>query len=574
MSQSSVVTRGDLAVSRGARRPRRVRLVAAGLAAAVAFGVGALVGSSSGQDPAQRLAAQFTGAWEHGDWARMWKLSGGPRRPGAFPRFAARYRAAATTATAESIRFGEPSEVRDGTVVVPAVAHTRLWGTLRRQLRLRVRGDGDAARIAWGSELLFPGLQRGERLRRETTLPERGDLRFRDNEPMSRFPELAASIRGTLGPPPPERAARLRAAGAPVDAWVGVSGLERVFDERLLGHPSGALFAGHRVLASTAAVAGGPVRTTISPKIQRAAVDALAGRLGGAIVLDPRTGEILAASGIAWSALQPPGSTFKIVTASAVLEAGLAKPSTKFPVQNETTLSGVTLENANGESCGGTLFQSFAESCNSVFAPLGAKLGAKRLVSVARRFGFGEPPGIAGAATSSLPPANEMGDDLAVGSTAIGQGRVEATTLQMAIVAATIARDGVRPRPTLLLGQRRPAVRAVSPRVARSMRRLMRGVVAFGTGTSAALPGTPVAGKTGTAELETTVKSAEDQGAEQNAPRSEDTSDTDAWFAAFAPARRTPPARVAVAVLLVRAGAGGDTAAPAAKGLLQAGLRR
>jgi len=83
-----------------------------------------------------------------------------------------------------------------------------------------------------------------------------------------------------------------------------------------------------------------------------------------------------------------------------------------------------------------------------------------------------------------------------------------------------------------------------------------------------------VAGKTGTAELETTVKSAQDQGAEQNAPQSEDTSDTDAWFAAFAPARRRPPARVAVAVLLVRAGAGGDTAAPAAKGLLQAGLSR
>src|SRR3954451_17184779 len=121
MSQSSVVTRGDLAVSRGARRPRRVRLVAAGLAAAVAFGVGALVGSTSGQDPAERLAAQFTGAWEHGDWTRVWELSGGPRRPRASSPFGARYRAAAATATVDSIRFGAPSEPRDGTVIVPAV---------------------------------------------------------------------------------------------------------------------------------------------------------------------------------------------------------------------------------------------------------------------------------------------------------------------------------------------------------------------------------------------------------------------------------------------------------------------
>src|SRR3954447_6015351 len=574
MSQSRVVTRGDLGASRGGRRPRRARLVAAGLGAAAAFAVGALVGSGAGKDPAERVAEQFTTAWAQGDYQEMWKLSGGPRRPRAASRLAARYRSAAATATVASERFGEPVKLRDGVVRVPAVVATRVWGTVRVPWVLRVHGEGDAARVAWGNELLFPGMRRGERLRRETTLPERGDLRFRDNAPMSRFPELAGSIRGTLGPPPPERAARLRAIGAPPDALVGVSGLERVFDERLLGRPGGTLFGGNRVLASASAVAARPVRTTIAPKVQRAAIDALAGRLGGAIALDPRTGEILGASGVAWSALQPPGSTFKIITAAGVLEAGLARPSTKFPVQNETTLSGVTLENANGESCGGTLFQSFAESCTSVFAPLGARLGAKRLVSVARRFGFGEPPGIAGAATSSLPPANEMGDDLAVGSTAIGQGRVEATTLQMAIVAATIARDGVRPRPTLLLGQRRPPVRAVSPRVARRVRRLMRGVVKFGTGTSAAVPGVPVAGKTGTAELQTTVKSAENQGAEQNAPQSEDTSDTDAWFAAFAPARRKPPARVAVAVLLVRQGAGGDTAAPAAKGLLQAGLAR
>src|SRR4051794_41885365 len=94
MSQSRVVTRGDLAASRGARRSRRVRLGAAGVAAAVAFAVGVVVGSNAGTDPAQRVAGQFTTAWEHGDWTQMWKLSGGPRRPPAAARLAPRHPAA------------------------------------------------------------------------------------------------------------------------------------------------------------------------------------------------------------------------------------------------------------------------------------------------------------------------------------------------------------------------------------------------------------------------------------------------------------------------------------------------
>ena len=532
-----------------------------------------MVGVRSSQGPEQRVAARFTEAWERGEWARMWALSGGPGRPRGVAAFASRYRAAAETATATRVRFGRPGRPRDGVVAIPALVETRLWGPLRATLRLPMRGDADDTRVAWRRSLVFPGLRRGERLRRQTTLPDRAELRFRDNTPMARFPQLAASIAGAVGPIPPERADRLRALGVPDDAQVGISGLQRVFDERLLGRPGGLLFAGRRVLAQAVSQAARPLRTTIAPRVQRAAIDALAGRLGGAIALRPASGEILGAAGVAWSALQPPGSTFKIVTLAGVLEAGLASPSTSFPVETATTLSGVRLENANGESCGGTLAQVFAESCNSVFAPLGARLGARRLADVARRFGFGEPPGLAGAATSSLPGAEQIGDDLAVGSSAIGQGRVEATALQMALVAATIAREGRRPRPTLVLGEHRPAVRAVSPRVARVVGRLMRGVVRFGTGTAAALPDVPVAGKTGTAELKTTVQSAAEQGAEQDAPPKEDASDTDAWFAAYAPARRRRPARVAVAVLLVQAGAGGDTAAPAARGLLEAGLR-
>ena len=116
-------------------------------------------------------------------------------------------------------------------------------------------------------------------------------------------------------------------------------------------------------------------------------------------------------------------------------------------------------------------------------------------------------------------------------------------------------------------------VHATSTRVAKTMERLMLAVVRGGTGVNAAIPGVAVAGKTGTAELKTTVTNAHEQGAEADAPPKEDTTDTDAWFAAFAPSSRRRAARAAVAVLLVRAGAGGDTAAPAAKGLLAAAWR-
>src|SRR4051794_3318525 len=572
MTQSSDVTRRDLPPFRG-RQSRRGRLIAVAIIGVVALAVGVVVGARTGQAPSQRVAAHFTRAWERGDWRRMWALSGGARRPATAAAFARRYRAAAATATVTAVRFGRPARERDGVVNVPATASTRLWGPVRATLRVPVSGEGDAARVRWSPRLVFPGLRAGEHLHHTTTLAERGELRFRDNVPMRRFPDLAGSIAGALGPIPADRAARLRALGIPDDTQVGISGLERVFDERLLGRPGGVLFAGRRVLAESSPVAARPVRTTISAGVQRAAVDALAGRLGGAVALRPRTGEVLGAAGVAWSALQPPGSTFKIITLAAALEAGLAKPSTVFPVQTEATLSGVKLENANGEACGGALTHALAVSCNSVFAPLGARGGAKKLVAVARRFGFGEAPGIAGAATPDLPDAGAIGDDLAVGSSAIGQGRVEATALQMALVAATIADQGRRPRPTLELGVRRRPARAVSPRVARLVASLMRGVVRFGTGTAAALPGVKVAGKTGTAELESTVKSAEDQAPEQGATPQDKTTDTDAWFAAFAPSRPRRPARAAVAVLLVRAGAGGDTAAPAAKGLLSAALR-
>jgi cell division protein FtsI/penicillin-binding protein 2 len=135
----------------------------------------------------------------------------------------------------------------------------------------------------------------------------------------------------------------------------------------------------------------------------------------------------------------------------------------------------------------------------------------------------------------------------------------------MASVAQTIASHGVRHVPTLALGESTRSVRVVRPKIARTIQSLMIDVVAYGTGTAAALPGVKVAGKTGTAELEDTKRDPETgEPIDQSDP-----SNTDAWFTAYAPAAKP---RIVVAVMLVRAGAGGATAAPAARVVLDAAL--
>jgi cell division protein FtsI/penicillin-binding protein 2 len=140
----------------------------------------------------------------------------------------------------------------------------------------------------------------------------------------------------------------------------------------------------------------------------------------------------------------------------------------------------------------------------------------------------------------------------------------------MAEMAAAIGEQGMRPRPTLLKGGGGRSARAVPARIARTIARFMRAVVTGGTGVGAAIPGVKVAGKTGTAELRSTVSDDPVPPEPGEPPPEEDKTDTDAWFAAFAPMREP---RVAVAVLLVGQGAGGETAAPAAKTVIRAALK-
>ncbi|MEA2194390.1 MAG: penicillin-binding protein, partial [Solirubrobacteraceae bacterium] len=461
----------------------------------------------TGGPPAEQAAAtRFVGAWSRGDYAAMHaELSPDDQRALPLRRFIDSYRAAATTATATAFRHGEVGEPKHGVVSVPMTVLTRIFGTLRASLRLTFAGKDDDRRVAWSPNLVFPGLAGGESLSRGTQLPRRADILARNGSPLAQgedrtspIADVAASIVGELGPPPPERVAHLRELGYPDDVRVGISGLERVFEQRVAGKPGGELRGGTRVIARTVARPATAVHSSIDPDVQRAAVAAKGARLGGVAVVRPRTGEILALAGIAFSGLQPPGSTFKIITLTGVLENRLAGPNSTYPVETKAVIEGVDLENANGESCGGSLRASFAHSCNSVFAPLGARLGPDRLVKTAEQFGFNQDPGIPGAATSTIPPASEIGDGLAVGSSAIGQGRVQATALQMAWAAATIAGRGRRPRLTLERGLPPQRTQTVPAGVARMVGGMMEAVVREGTGTAAAIAGVRVAGKTGT----------------------------------------------------------------------------
>lgn len=567
---------------RDARRQRLVRRALPLGIVLAALGAGGAVLVLGGEDPEVRLVHEYAEAWDRGDYAAMYaRLSGDARGRRDGVDFARQHRRALATATAKRLRVGRPVRRDERTWAIPVVAPTRLFGDVRGTVLLPIDGEGDSARIGWRAHMAFGDLRQGERLDRVTSLPPRGDILAREGTPLAEGSErtsplgnVALAIRGSLGPAPPERLERLRELGVPDDAPVGLTGLERIFDERLLGRPGGELLAGDRVLASTEPRQAAPVRTTIAPRVQEAAVTGLGARLGGIVALRPRTGEILAAAGIGFSGLQPPGSTFKIITLAAALQEGITRPSERFPVQTAATLAGVELQNANEEACGGTLVESFAESCNSVFGPLGVKLGPERLVAAAERFGFNEPVPIPGAATSTIPAPGDLGDDLGVGSTAIGQGRVQATALQMALVAATVALRGQRPVPTLdgrRIGDAARTKRVIEPRVARTVARLMRAVVTSGTGQQAALPGVPVAGKTGTAELKSTQACEPDPANPESCPASSDLTDTDAWFSAFAPADRP---RVAVGVLLVQSGSGGDFAAPVAREVLRAALAR
>jgi cell division protein FtsI/penicillin-binding protein 2 len=544
--------------------------------AVAAFAGGALWSMRPGHEERQ-MVTRYVTAWHHRDFVQMYTLldrvSKGQMSES---RFAAAVERAADTATEESVRALHVAGRNGDDIAVSVVVQTKLWGTLHETLEVPLTGSGAGARVHFSDSLLFPGLRAGEKLHRVISLPARGTLLASDGTPLAQgpdrsspIPDVANQIVGMVGAIPGDLKATYAARGYPTDAHVGLDGLEFIFQDRLAGTAGGRLMGGRRLLATSAPVPAKPVRTTISPGMERAAVAALGGQYGGMVVMNPRTGALLALAGIADSALQPPGSTMKIITATGALQAHIATLGTVFPYATSATIEGYPLQNANGEDCGGTLINSFAVSCNSVFAPLGVKLGAKRLVATAERFGFNQPSSIPGAAESTIPSASAIGDDLAVGSSAIGQGLVQTTPLEMTEVAATIAMGGRRPIPTLLAHQRPRFVRVTSAKVAHEVQQMMVAVVQYGTGTSAQISGVQVAGKTGTAELKNTAPPTGQTGTGTTATQTSNPKNTDAWFVGYAPVGHP---RFVAGALFPNQGAGGGTAAPPVRQVLETAL--
>jgi cell division protein FtsI/penicillin-binding protein 2 len=578
------------------RRKRLLtRAAPLGVIAVVAFVVGAAMGVPG--SPEKDAANHFAEAWQHKNFAAMYvELNDASKQSISAKQFAADYHEAQQIATERGVLVerAKSSTSEGGQKVVPVAVRikTVAFGTVNQELELPWAEGG----IAWAPYLVFPGLKPGQKLEAQTELAPRASILAADGTVLAEGPaderehpmgSAAIDVTGEIGEASEEDEPRLARQGFPPETPVGISGLERAFNRRLAGKPGGKLLAvsgkssGGRVLAESKPEPGTSVRTTIDPTLQETAVAALAGRAGGVAVLDAKTGDVRALAGQAFSAPQPPGSTFKILTSVAALEKGVVKLTDEFEINDGINVGGRFIENANGEYCGGTFRQAFAESCNSDFLPLGPKIGNQKMVETAEKFGFNAPPTLySPSITKEVEPAEstiptEIGEEVDLAVSAIGQGEVLATPLQMASVAQTIANDGVRMPTSIVAGKKlRPTmkpVRVMTKKTANELTELMVGVVQEGTGTAGAIAAGQVAGKTGTAELGQVVESEEGEEPTEEVEGEEATPQhrKDAWFSAFATVHKP---KLAIGVLLIEAeAAGGEVAAPVASEVLSAG---
>ncbi|MFJ8855064.1 peptidoglycan D,D-transpeptidase FtsI family protein [Streptomyces sp. NPDC102437] len=354
---------------------------------------------------------------------------------------------------------------------------------------------------------------------------------------------------------------------------------------------------------------GGDVVTTIKDSMQRAAYEGLGGRRGAVAAVEPSTGKILALvstpsydpgqiSGTgssvtdAWARLNsakslpmlnrairqtyPPGSTFKIVTAAAALDARVVTdPDAETDTPSPYVLPGTstTLPNEARGCENASLAEAIRVSCNTVMAELGVRVGLEGMVDAVRKFGFNDtglriPSGVA----KSNFDTDMTKDQLALSS--IGQFDTTATPLQMAMVASAVANGGdlryphlvdrttTRSGSTVHQTGSRTYHRAMNPRTAMQLREMMVDVVEYGTGSNAAIDGVTVGGKTGTAQ-----HGVDNSGLPY------------AWFISWAQAPDSAQPAVAVAVVVEDAAAnradisGGGSAAPIARSVMEAALR-
>jgi peptidoglycan glycosyltransferase len=385
----------------------------------------------------------------------------------------------------------------------------------------------------------------------------------------------------------------------------GMTGIEKAENDVLNGTSSSLLLQRIQALFTGRQQQGGSVELTINQAAQQAGLEAFGDQIGAAVAIDPSTGAILAlistpsfdpnvlashdtaAVNDAFAALEadpteplvnraiagdlyPPGSTFKLVTASALLESGQYTSQSEIAAPTTIDLPGTTatLGNPGGEVCGSgtTVSLEFALqiSCNTPFALLGMQIGDDALRAQAEAYGFGRELDIPLTVTPSIFPADPNAAQTAM--SAIGQFDVRATPIQMAMVSAGIANGGVLMEPYLVATTRGPNLEVisqtsptvfstpVSPSSATQLRDMMINVVENGTGRRAQIPGVSVAGKTGTAQT-----------AEGKPPH--------AWFTGFAPADAP---QVAVAVVVEYGGdladeaTGARVAAPIARAIMAA----
>jgi len=390
---------------------------------------------------------------------------------------------------------------------------------------------------------------------------------------------------------------------------VGQSGLERLLDEFLRGRDGGerievdALGRPVRVVQHTDPHPGSQVITTIDRRVQEAAEQAMEGKAGAIVVMDPRSGDIRALVSTpafeidrftatidraAWlrvvqdpdhpllnRAIQSqyaPGSIFKIVVTAAGLQEATIAPMDRVYCNGEFHLGAWTFKDWKEGGHGSVdLQKALAQSCNIFYYQAGLKIGGAAITKYARAFGFGTATGVElGGEKLGLIPQPKgrrkswQGGDIV--NMSIGQGQVLVTPLQVARFMAAVANGGVLWKPRLVERIERPDRGVLysdpgqvaghvelSPAVWAFLRQALWAVVNDGTGIGAKIPGIDIAGKTGTAQMVAHSKAEKGQ--------------DHAWFAAFAPVRDP---EVVVVVLVERGGKGGQVAAPIARRILNA----
>ena len=509
----------------GPRRPRRLRIAALITAALLVL---VLAGAGGGYlllrtiGSPRQTAASYLADWQRGSYAGLQKVSVNVPSSG----LAGPFTAAAAQLGQRRIRLSLGQVTSTGGSALARFTATadlasgHVW-TYRGQLQLTRRNH--RWWVNWSPAAIYPGLRSGERFVLHGSWPARAPVLAADGTVLSSPQAIAESGSLTLltGSVVTATAAQAKALGAPYRAGdlIGLGGIEQADSAQLAGRPALAIQIegpGRHLDATAArfaATPGTPVRTSIDMRTQLAAAQAVRSAATtkpvDLVAIQPSTGRVLAVverPGGFDRAIEgefPPGSTFKVLTASALAQSGL-RPASAVQCPSHADIGGRTFHNDNNEHYGTTSLQTaFAVSCNTTFALLAnQRLGGRALARTAAAFGFNAQPalGIPAALGKFTTPRDPV--DLA--ADAFGQGTDLVNPLSQATVAAAIEDGTWRPPQLTVSPAPRQSARAtaVSPAILDTLRPMMRAVVTSGTAAGVGFPA-GVYGKTGTAEYGT-----------------------------------------------------------------------